>query len=107
MIAAPSLHGTQESRVAFCPHFFSRVDAISVCIALLAWVLMVSMPAMLQDYCLAFDVRCVEALLAFCRARSGKVDRGISTGRLHVLPRFHLRPINVVFFHGSDSDICF
>jgi hypothetical protein len=26
--------------------------------------------------------------------------RPISTGRLHTLPRFHLRPINVVVYHG-------
>src|SRR4029453_15554649 len=26
--------------------------------------------------------------------------RPISTGRLHVLPRFHLRPINVMICHG-------
>jgi hypothetical protein len=31
--------------------------------------------------------------------------RAISTGRLHGLPRFHLRPIDVVVFHGSRRDL--
>jgi hypothetical protein len=31
--------------------------------------------------------------------------RAISTGRLHGLPRFHLRPIDVVVFHGSQRDL--
>ncbi len=28
--------------------------------------------------------------------------RTISTGKLHVLPRFHTQPIDVVVFHGSQ-----
>jgi len=31
--------------------------------------------------------------------------RAISTGQLHGLPRFHLRPIDVVVFHGSRRDL--
>ena len=31
--------------------------------------------------------------------------RAISTGQLHALPRFHLRPINVVVYHGSRRDL--
>ena len=31
--------------------------------------------------------------------------RAISTGQLHGLPRFHLRPINVVVYHGSQRDL--
>jgi hypothetical protein len=31
--------------------------------------------------------------------------RAISTGRLRGLPRFHLRPIDVVVFHGSRRDL--
>ena len=31
--------------------------------------------------------------------------RAISTGQLHGLPRFHLRPINVVVYHGSRRDL--
>ena len=31
--------------------------------------------------------------------------RAISTGRLHGLLRFHLRPIDVVVFHGSRRDL--
>ena len=30
-----------------------------------------------------------------------KLDRAISTGRLRALPHVHLRPIDVVVFHGS------
>ena len=39
------------------------------------------------------------------RARRGRgqADRAISTGQLHVLPRFHTRPIDVVVFHGSQA----
>ena len=32
---------------------------------------------------------------------SDQADRAISTGQLHRLPCFHIRPINVVVFHGS------
>ena len=32
-------------------------------------------------------------------------DRAISTGQLRGLPRFHLRPIDVVVFHGSRRDL--
>ena len=31
--------------------------------------------------------------------------RAISTGQLHALLRFHLRPINVVVYHGSRRDL--
>ena len=34
---------------------------------------------------------------------SDQADRAISTGKLHALPRFHTRPINVVVFHGSQG----
>src|SRR4029450_7488801 len=36
-----------------------------------------------------------------------QVDRAISTGKLHALPHFHTRPINVVVFHGSDREYSF
>ena len=32
-------------------------------------------------------------------------NRVISTGQLNGLPRFHLRPIDVVVFHGSRRDL--
>jgi hypothetical protein len=35
--------------------------------------------------------------------RASKLDRAISTGKLHALLRFHTRPINVVVFHGSQG----
>ena len=31
--------------------------------------------------------------------------RAISTGWLNALPRFHLRPIDVVVYHGSQRDL--
>ncbi len=38
---------------------------------------------------------------------NNQVDRAISTGQLHALPHFHIRPINVVVFHGSDREYSF
>ncbi len=41
-----------------------------------------------------------------CRwVRAREADRAISTGRLRGLPRFHLRPIDVVVYHGSWRDL--
>jgi hypothetical protein len=34
---------------------------------------------------------------------TSQADRAIRTGQLHVLPRFHTRPIDVVVFHGSHG----
>jgi hypothetical protein len=34
---------------------------------------------------------------------SNQADRVISTGKLHALPRFHTRPINVVVYHDSQG----
>ena len=31
--------------------------------------------------------------------------RAIRTGQLHALPRVHIRPIDVVVFHGSWGDL--
>jgi hypothetical protein len=39
------------------------------------------------------------------RLRRDQADRAISTGQLRGLPRFHLRPIDVVVFHGSQRDL--
>ena len=41
------------------------------------------------------------------RNGNDQVDRAISTGKLHALPHFHTRPINVVVFHGSDREYSF
>ena len=38
---------------------------------------------------------------------SDQVDRAISTGQLHASPRFHIRPIDVVVFHGSSRENLF
>ena len=38
---------------------------------------------------------------------SDQVNRAISTGQLHALPRFHIRPIDVVVFHGSQGSTRF
>ena len=42
---------------------------------------------------------------AFCKAPAIKAYRAISTGQLRGLLRFHLRPIDVVVFHGSRRDL--
>ena len=34
---------------------------------------------------------------------SNQAERAISTGQLRALLRFHIRPINVVVFHGSSG----
>src|ERR1700738_240985 len=34
---------------------------------------------------------------------SNQANRTISTGKLHALPHFHTRPINVVVYHGSQG----
>ena len=38
-------------------------------------------------------------------AARDRADRAISTGQLRGLPRFHLRPIDVVVYHGSRRDL--
>ena len=38
---------------------------------------------------------------------NNQANRAISTGKLHALPHFHTRPINVVVFHGSDREHSF
>jgi hypothetical protein len=38
---------------------------------------------------------------------SNQVERAISTGKLHALRRFYIRPIDVVVFHGSSGRTCF
>ena len=38
---------------------------------------------------------------------SNQANRAISTGQLNALPRLHLRPIDVVVFHGSQGRPCF
>ena len=47
--------------------------------------------------------------LAAARGQSclgvSSANRAISTGQLRGLPRFHLRPIDVVVFHGSRRDL--
>ena len=37
------------------------------------------------------------------RMSASQANRAISTGKLHALPRFHTRPINVVVYHGSQG----
>ena len=43
--------------------------------------------------------RCLRALIN----ESNQADRVISTGKLHVLPRFHTQPINVVVYNDSQG----
>jgi hypothetical protein len=44
-------------------------------------------------------------VLPLCAAVWIKANRAISTGQLNGLLRFHLRPIDVVVFHGSRRDL--
>ena len=53
--------------------------------------------------CCFRDRFCVRSLLSRLGDESNQVERAISTGQLHALPRFHIRPINVVVFHGSSG----
>ena len=34
-----------------------------------------------------------------------ELTRAISTGRLRALPRFHIRPIDVMVYHGPRGDL--
>ena len=46
----------------------------------------------------------VLSMIEVCGLTSGHwigVDRAIRTGQLRALPRFHIRPINVMVYHGS------
>ena len=46
-----------------------------------------------------------QRVLPLCAAVGIKANRAISTGQLNGLLRFHLRPIDVVVFHGSRRDL--
>ncbi len=50
-------------------------------------------------------VTCVYLLLIVSLAATGsnQANRAISTGQLNALPRLHLRPIDVVVFHGPQG----
>ena len=43
------------------------------------------------------------ARLVFVENENDQVERAISTGQLHALRRFHIRPIDVVVYHGSSG----
>ena len=49
--------------------------------------------------------RCTRAVMRCAGAHREQADRAISTGQLRGLPRFHLRPIDVVVYHGSWRDL--
>jgi hypothetical protein len=55
-----------------------------------------------SDICRLTSVICLACAWGWVRAARG---RAIRTARLHGLPRFHLRPIDVVVFHGSHRDL--
>ncbi len=44
-------------------------------------------------------------LLILAAGCGAEADRAISTGQLRRLPCFHLRPIDVVVYHGSRRDL--
>jgi len=49
----------------------------------------------------------IEPLARLAAARDGERQayRAISTGWLHALPHVHLRPIDVVVYHGSQGGL--
>src|SRR5271157_4882389 len=50
--------------------------------------------------------RCTRAVVRRGSGRAGdQADRAISTGQLRGLLPFHLRPIDVVVYHGSRRDL--
>ena len=55
----------------------------------------------------AFAPRPRERQTADTGNENNQVDRVISTGKLHTLPHFHTRPINVVVFHDSKGILVF
>jgi hypothetical protein len=48
------------------------------------------------------DLSCRDTLMGIGN-ENDQADRAISTGKLHALPHFHTRPINVVVYHGSQG----
>ena len=58
-----------------------------------------------------FCVRCVAVccgvFAAVREAFADQADRAIRTGQLHALLRFHVRPIDVVVYHGSIGETLF
>ena len=48
---------------------------------------------------------CRQGFAAMRGGGASSANRAISTGQLRGLPRFHLRPIDVVVFHGSRRDL--
>jgi hypothetical protein len=50
-------------------------------------------------------LRAVRACGARCGAGDGEFARAIRTARLHGLPHFHLRPIDVLVWHGPWGDL--
>ena len=49
--------------------------------------------------------RCVPPGMVLAAGRGAEADRAISTGQLRGLPRFHLRPIDVMVSNGSRRDL--
>ena len=47
--------------------------------------------------------RMLQTVACFLCMTMSKANRVISTGKLHALPHFHTRPINVVVFHDSQG----
>ncbi len=61
---------------------------------------------MASAFCFSKRFALVLIFIAVMNTSNGnnQVDRAISTGQLHALPHFHIQPINVVVFHGSDRE---
>ena len=65
---------------------------------------MTTRPSKQRVVCLFSAVRRADASFGPCPwTILSQADRAISTGKLHALPRFHTRPINVMVYHGSQG----
>ena len=56
------------------------------------------------DRCALTTSRRSQTRVEISREKCGQAGRLVSTGQLNVLPRLHLRPINVVVFHVSQGE---
>ena len=55
----------------------------------------------------SFVLLTIQGSIDLAVSGSNQANRAISTGQLNALPRLHLRPIDVVVFHGSQGRPCF
>ena len=57
--------------------------------------------------CMIIEKLCLPSIRMGIENENDQANRAISTGQLHTLLRFHIRPINVVVFHDSQGNTSF